>query len=354
MVLNGSPVGARDGRKTGDGARSGGSVRPGRCLMRAWFGVEAELETLERMLLEAVRAREPLLEEMARYVISAGGKRIRPLAALLAFRVVGGPEERLADCLEMCTGLELIHTATLVHDDINDGARMRRGRPSCHVKYGAANALIVGDFLFTKGFQISGRFDRTIVDWTGEACQELAEGEVMQGRYLNDPSLTVEDYLRLVEKKTASVVRTGIRIGAYLGGADPETLDALSHYGRDLGIAFQIIDDVLDVAGEDAKTGKRTGIDIRHGTPTLPSILTLQSGVRGASELQSIMRTPSRDSEAVETALQIIRESGAVDEARRLAAEHGARAREAAQVVKDPEGREKLTRLVDVILQREL
>lgn len=322
--------------------------------MRDRFGLEEELAAVERLLEEVVQSREPLLQEIARYVVQAGGKRLRPLSALLAYRAVGGGEARLKEVLDISTGLELIHTATLVHDDINDGARMRRGREACHVRYGPASALIVGDFLFTKGFQISGRFDRKVVDWTADACQKLAEGEILQSRYLNDPSISIEEYLRLVERKTACFIGTGIQIGAYLGGADEDTVEGLAHYGTDLGIAFQIVDDILDVAGDKEKTGKRVGIDIRDGNPTLPSILTLQANGNGASQLSEILKTPTREQAEVDTALEIIRGSGALDQARQLAREYGDRARKWAEVVKDETYRGHLLRLVDLVLERDV
>lgn len=318
------------------------------------FGLERELAMVERLLVDAVRSREPLLTEMVEYVVKAGGKRIRPLSALLAYRAVGGGEERLQEILDISTGLELIHTATLVHDDINDGARLRRGRPACHVKYGTGNALIVGDFLFTKGFQISGRFDRRVVDWTADACQMLAEGEILQARFLNNPEITIEEYLELVRRKTACFIGTGIQIGAYLGGGDEKTVASLQQYGTDLGVAFQIVDDILDVEGDGEKTGKRVGIDIRDGNPTLPSILTLRTSGNGAAQLLRILRSPDRDQGEVDAALKIIRGSGALDEARALAREFGDRARESARVVDDPVYLDHLLRLVDLVLERDV
>jgi octaprenyl-diphosphate synthase len=322
--------------------------------MQEAFGLTRELAMVEDLLEEAVGSREPLLHEMARYVVKAGGKRLRPLSAILAYRAVGGGEDRLQEILDISTGLELIHTATLVHDDINDGARMRRGRPSCHVRYGTPNALIVGDFLFTKGFQISGRFDRKIVDWTADACSKLAEGEVLQARFLNNPEIKIEQYLQLVERKTACFIGTGIQIGAHLGGGDDATVESLGGYGTELGIAFQIVDDILDVAGDKAKTGKRTGIDIRDGNPTLPSILTLKKNGNGASQLLRILQAPRRDSTQVEAALEIIRDSGALEEARALAREFGERARARVDVVADPVYRGHLLRLVDMVLDRDV
>lgn len=322
--------------------------------MHARFGLDAEITAVETRLLDAVRAREPLLQELAEYVISAGGKRVRPLAALLAYRAAGGGEEGIGDVVEIATGLELIHTATLVHDDINDGARLRRGREAAHRRYGVAHALIGGDFLFAKGFQISGRFDRTIVDWTADACQKLAEGEFLQARFLNDPSISIEDYLTLVERKTACFIATGIRIGARLAGAPPDIVDGLYRYGVNLGIAFQIVDDVLDVAGDDGKTGKRIGIDIRDGNPTLPSILTMRQDGSNSGRLVQILRADQRGDDDVRAALQIIRDSGALDEARALAREYGERARREAEVVADSAARRHLVELVDLVVDRDL
>lgn len=157
-----------------------------------------------------------------------------------------------------------------------------------------------------------------------------------------------------MRRKTACFIGTGIQIGAYLGGGDEETVAALGRYGTDLGIAFQIVDDVLDVVGDGKKTGKRVGIDIRDGNPTLPSILTLRGEGNGAPRLLQILKTADRGQGEVEAALQIIRSSGALDEARALAREYGERARRSTEVIDDPVYREHLLRLVDMVLEREV
>lgn len=322
--------------------------------MRARAGLEAELRAVEERLRAATASREPLLSEMARWMIDAGGKRLRPLCALMAYRAVGGGEGSLGDVIEIAAGLELIHTATLVHDDINDGAKTRRGREACHRRYGRANAIILGDFLFTKGFQISGRFDESVVAWTADACQNLAEGEILQGRFLGDPSaITLDDYITLVERKTAAFIATGIRIGAHLGGADDALVESMGRYGLNLGIAFQIVDDLLDVAGDGAVTGKHVGLDIRDGNPTLPSILAMQGEGDGPPRLLQILSAPQRGPAEVGEALALIRGSGALEEGRLLAERYGERARRELVNVPDAEWREHLAELVDLVVARD-
>ncbi|MBW3583303.1 MAG: polyprenyl synthetase family protein [Euryarchaeota archaeon] len=317
------------------------------------FGLGTEMEQVEVRLRRSVASDEPLLTEMALYVIESGGKRVRPLAAVLSYRAVGGRDARLDDVLEMAAGLELIHSATLVHDDINDDARTRRGRDSLWRRYGRAPAIVTGDFLFTKGFHISGRFDNSIVDWTGDACRMLAEGEVLQSRYQNDPSLSVEDYLVLIERKTASIIQTGIRIGAYLGGADPATVERLGRFGLQLGLAFQIVDDILDVVGDGDRTGKRPGIDIQDGSPTIPLLLAIRRGGPDAERLADILRDTARTEADIDEALRIVRASGAVEEADAMARAHGTAARREIVALDGQVDHERLLTLVDLVLERD-
>ncbi|MEK6851877.1 MAG: polyprenyl synthetase family protein [Candidatus Thermoplasmatota archaeon] len=165
------------------------------------FGIEKELLLVEQRIREAVDSQEPLLTDIAQYVIAAGGKRIRPTIALLANKAVGG--RNVAQTVQMAAALELIHSATLLHDDINDGGLMRRGREAAYVKYGLQNALVAGDFLFVKAFQIGGKFEQEIVDLTAQVCTALAEAEIAQRRHAGDLGTTRDDYLDVIRRKTA-------------------------------------------------------------------------------------------------------------------------------------------------------
>src|SRR5467141_1531229 len=165
------------------------------------FGVARELALVEARIRESIVSEEPLLHDIARYVIESGGKRIRPMVTLLAFQALGGQDVRQA--VDLAAAFELIHSATLIHDDINDGGEMRRGRLAAYKKFGVQNALITGDFLFVKAFGIGGKFDDEIVEITANACAALAEAEIRQKRHAYDTSVTREEYLDIIHRKTA-------------------------------------------------------------------------------------------------------------------------------------------------------
>lgn len=318
------------------------------------FDLDAEIAELEARLTRATASDEPLLAEMASYVVGAGGKRVRPMAAVLAYRAAGGDVGDMDPVLDIAVGLELIHNATLVHDDINDGAHTRRGQLACHRRWGQANAIIAGDFLFTKGFQISGRFDRKVVDWTAEACRQLAEGEVLQARFLGNPVQTMDDYLLLVQRKTATFIEAGTKIGAHLARAPDDIVEDLGAFGLHLGIAFQMIDDVLDMTGDEARTGKTPGIDIKEGNATLPSILLLARADADAQLLREVLTSDERSDEDVARCLGLVRDSGALDEALEEARRQGELARGRLAGLPDGPHKQRLLDLVDLVIERDL
>ena len=253
------------------------------------FGVSQELELVERRIRESLASEEPLLTEIAQYVIGAGGKRIRPTVTLLAFRAVGG--KTVEKTVDIAAALELIHSATLIHDDINDGGTERRGRPAAYLKYGLQEALVTGDFLFSKAFRIGGKLDDDIVDLTARVCAALAEGEILQKRQVGNVDLTWQQYLDIITRKTAMPIATGARVGALLGGAPLHQIEAAGDYGMNLGIAFQIVDDILDVEGSLETLGKTAGSDRRKDKITYP-------GYHGLAASKARAQTLTREAEA--------------------------------------------------------
>jgi octaprenyl-diphosphate synthase len=316
------------------------------------FGVSHELGLVERRIRESLASEEPLLTEIAEYVIASGGKRVRPLVTLLAFKAVGG--RALAKAVDIAAALELIHSASLIHDDINDGGTERRGRPAAYLKFGMQEALVTGDFMFTKAFRIGGKFDDEIVDMTARVAAALAEGEIRQKRHIGNVSLTSEEYLDIVTRKTAMPIATGARVGALLGDGRLDQIEAAGAYGLNLGIAFQIVDDILDVVGDGAALGKRPGMDIKEGNITVLSIHALQDGnVSDRSELIRILRKRSKDWGEVQTARRLIQESGAVEKARGDARGFGDRAVTALEGLPDVEARRQMRDLVEFVLSRD-
>lgn len=210
-------------------------------------------------------------------LLLAGGKRWRPILVLLSHRLAGGTAEE--EVMPLALAFEMIHTATLVHDDINDGAALRRGVPTIHETDGSEVAIIVGDYLFVEGFGLGGEYDEEIVRLMATCCAEIASSELKQLRHINDLSTTPEDYYAIFSGKTAGPFSAGCEAAALVAGATEEEAKKLGQFGLEIGLAFQIVDDLLDLEG-DERLGKPRGTDVVEGKMTLPLIhsLTLSCG----------------------------------------------------------------------------
>ena len=283
--------------------------------------VAVELASVEEKIAQLLVSREPLLSEISLHLIGGGGKRVRPIVTLLVFKACGGDD--VTDMIDVAVALELIHSATLLHDDIIDGGKTRRGRPSAFSSYGLASTLVTGDFLFSKAFELCGRFEEQIVRWAADACVSLTEGEVMQARFRRNPAVTVDDYLEIIARKTASLFSQGARVAAHLAGTTPEVTEAMWACGFNIGMAFQVVDDLLDVEGDQDVTGKPVGIDLRDGNPSLPLVLALGED----HEVCRVFMTPEPPENDVTEALKRIRRLGVLTSVRRLAEDYSARAR---------------------------
>jgi octaprenyl-diphosphate synthase len=310
--------------------------------------VSEELELVEQNLARAIRSREPGLTEIAAHLILGGGKRVRPVVTLLAFLAFDG--KRTQDIVDIATSIELIHTATLLHDDILDGAETRRGKESAFQKFGLKSTLVAGDFLFIKAFEFAGKFDETVVQWTADACALLTEGEILQGIFNRNKAVTVDDYIEIVRRKTASLFQTGAKVGAYLAGANSALIEAAHCYGLNMGIAFQIIDDILDVVGHLELLGKPTGMDLRDGNPSLPIILSLNIGDAAVYEVFKQAR-PSEDQ--ISTALEAIKAGPAIPQAKALSRQYAEDALRSLKKFPPSLYRNGLKTLVQLIIDRD-
>jgi octaprenyl-diphosphate synthase len=312
------------------------------------------LALVEARLEERVQSREPLLRDISTYLIGSGGKRVRPLVTLLVYRacVRGGQGRQrageLRDIIDVAAALELIHSATLLHDDIIDGSGVRRGKDSAFRKYGLASTLVTGDFVFSRAFQLCARFEETLINWAAEACISLTEGETMQSRFRRNPAVTVADYLEIISRKTACIFQQGARTAAYLAAAPDTVLEAMASCGFNVGMTFQIIDDLLDVEGTEARVGKPVGLDLRDGNPSLPIVLT----VAQEPEVARVFQNPEPTAADIDTALMCIRRSGVLSEVRALAAQYGMRARQSLDVLAASPDKEHLQLLIDQLLER--
>jgi octaprenyl-diphosphate synthase len=294
-----------------------------------------------------ITAREPRLTEIADYLINAGGKRVRPAVALLLFRACGGLDA--TDMVDLSVALELIHTATLLHDDIIDSNDVRRGKDAAPVRFGIADTLVTGDFLFSRAFQVCGRFEARIVDWAADACVELTEGEIMQGRFRRNADVTEPDYLEIISRKTASLFAVGTRIAAHLAGFSPARVDDMYRCGREIGMAFQMIDDVLDVEGDPSKIGKRVGTDLVDGNPSLPVVWGLHlPAVRRAFLEEGVERR------VIDEAIEEIRASGILERVRDLAFTHAVAAVAVVDTLPSSDFQRAVRALVQNLVARDL
>jgi geranylgeranyl pyrophosphate synthase len=276
------------------------------------------LERVERLLREEAGAPGPVLAEHATATISAGGKRLRPLLVILAAGVETDPADGL---VRAAAAVELVHSATLVHDDVLDLAPLRRGRPTVFAAAGRGAATQTGDLLFARAFALLAANDRPAqVRALSDAGSALARGELLQRADAWNAAIPLERYLRRCELKTARLFEAACELGAIEAGGDP---DALREFGRRIGLAFQILDDVLDVAGPPERTGKHRGTDLLDGTVTLPFILARERD----PELGAIDPRTIREPAQAEAICDRIAATGALDAARAAALEHVDRAK---------------------------
>jgi len=279
--------------------------------------VQDDLARIEERLGAELASREARLQEIANHLVHAGGKRVRPLVVMLVFHAAAtGERRRRDDAIEAAVALELIHSATLLHDDIIDGGETRRGQPSALQRFGLADTLVAGDFLFCRAFALCARFEAEVVRWAAEACVNLTEGEVLQGRCRRDPAVTVADYDEIILRKTASLFAAGARTAAHLAGAEPAVVETMAACGQQVGLAFQMRDDLLDVEGHPAETGKPRGIDLRDGNPSLPIVLALQRD----AEVRRLFARRDLSAAEIEVGLARIRRTGVVAEVAERAA----------------------------------
>ena len=243
--------------------------------------VHADMERLERRLREQAHSRDRRLEEWSSEPLDAGGKRVRPLLLLTAFEACGGAlrgAEKRSQAVDAAVALELVHTASLVHDDIMDEAAERRGRPSTYAAHGRDGALLVGDYLFTQAFALAATLPKQAMQMTADACRRLCEGQMKEQELLASGKPDRAAYTAVIRDKTAALLAAGCGLGATMAGASDEVVQAMYRYGDCIGHAFQVLDDVLDVAGDPAWTGKPAGTDYLAGTWSSPYLNYVERG----------------------------------------------------------------------------
>ena len=300
------------------------------------------MERVDEVIRARLSSKVALVDQIGRYIVEAGGKRVRPRLLLLFADALGheGPAQH-----ELAATVEFIHTATLLHDDVVDESSLRRGRATANALFGNAASVLVGDFLYSRAFQMMVSVNQMrVLDVVADATNVIAEGEVLQLMNMHDPDLAVEDYLQVIRFKTAKLFEASARLGAILGKADAATEEACADFGRRLGTAFQLVDDLLDYEGRSEELGKNVGDDIREGKATLPVLLAME---RCSPEEREMLRQAIRTGEVerLSQIIDVVRRTGAIEATRSAAEEEIARARANLDVLPAGRAREALLEL---------
>jgi octaprenyl-diphosphate synthase len=302
----------------------------------------ADMAAVDAVIVERLRSEVALVNQISHYIISAGGKRIRPRLVLLVSSALGFAGHQRHT---LAAVVEFIHTATLLHDDVVDESGLRRGRKTANALFGNAASVLVGDFLYSRAFQMMVSVDRMrVLDVLADATNVIAEGEVLQLMNMHDPDLAIEDYLRVIRYKTAKLFEASARLGAVLADAPPPLEEACADYGRALGTAFQLVDDLLDYEGDPRTLGKNVGDDLREGKPTMP-LLVAMARCTGAERQMIRSAIENGEAERLPQIVEVVRRTGALEATREAARREADAARESLLSLPESDGRAALLEL---------
>ena len=325
--------------------RAQGSVEPLIRLSRA------DMAGVDALITARMTSDVPTIPALAEHLISAGGKRLRPLVAIAGARICGAPDDA---CLKLATAVEFIHTATLLHDDVVDGSKLRRGKVAAHLIWGGASSVLVGDFLFARAFELMVETGSLrVLAILSKASSVIAEGEVLQLTRAHDLNLDRATYLEIIQAKTAELFAAAAEAGAVSAGASAAGSQALRDYGMNVGLAFQLADDVLDYGGAAETLGKNAGDDFREGKATLPLLLAIaRSGPREAAFWERAVGRLDQTEADFRRAREIIIGTGALQSSLDLAADYAETAKGALKSFPESEWRAALETLADFAVSR--
>ncbi|HET8575538.1 MAG TPA: polyprenyl synthetase family protein [Methylomirabilota bacterium] len=319
---------------------------------RVATAVGPELLAVEQAIAREIASPVGLIHEMGDFIAGAGGKRLRPILLLMAARLAGytGPRAVRMGCV-----VELLHTATLIHDDVVDQAPLRRGRPSANARWGDDASLLVGDHLYSKSFALMVQDgDAAVLETLARATVSMTEAEVFQLERKRSGTTSEADYLRIITQKTASFMSACCRIGALLARAEEKQVEGLTRFGLDIGIAFQMSDDSLDFVADQARLGKAVGADLREGKRTLPLIATLdRASPAERDRAQSLLRSRALATQEIEEIRRLVVKYEGVEYALARAHAYAQSAKEALQPFKDCEDKETLALVADFVVDRD-
>lgn len=314
--------------------------------------VGADLQAVEAEIRGQLDSPVPLIQEMGGYIAGAGGKRLRPMLLLLAARLAGARGPR---CVRLACVVELLHTATLIHDDVVDQAPLRRGRPSANAQWGDDASVLVGDHLYSKSFAMLVRDnDRAVMETLARATVSMTEAEVFQLERKRSGLATEADYVRIITQKTASFISACCRIGGLLGDIPEEQVEALTRYGLDIGVAFQISDDSLDFVADQNRLGKAIGADLREGKRTLPLIAMLKRATAAEAErVRTLLRSHALSPAEVEEIRRLVVEYAGVEYALERAHAYAVAAKQDLEAFAASDERETLALIADFVVDRD-
>ena len=310
--------------------------------------IDSEFSKVEEVILDALSSDNEELDEMCKYVIQSGGKRVRPAVCILSYLAGGGKDVDRG--VKVGAGFEILHSASLVHDDIDDNGMLRRGRLTLHKKYTLTKALVAGDFMLVRGYRCLSSLPEEPMDIVIKAAGMMVESEFVQKDFEHDLDVTIDDYMGIIKGKTAMLITASAASGAYIATDDQDCIDSIVEYSSGIGIAFQIIDDILDVIGTDG-TGKKVGIDLLEGKPTLPIIYAMEDPVYG-KELREIHSRSATDAD-VARALELIRMTDSLDKCYKKAEDVAQGAIDALAPLPDSIYKESLIGLAKYIVRRD-
>ncbi len=317
-------------------------------LVEIYRPITDELRDVEAALREELKSDLPWIDQLLEHSRLVGGKRMRPVFLLLSGACCGelGPGH-----LHMATALEMIHTASLIHDDVLDHAETRRHVPTANSRWGNKVSVLLGDYLFTHAFCVASKTgSSSAVHTLAAASNRVCAGEMRQNAWAGNFELSEPNYIRMISEKTGELVGCGCRLGAILSGADDQTVEAFSDFGLDLGVAFQIIDDILDLVGSPDKVGKTLGTDLTNRKPTLPVIHALQN--LPPNQREQLIAALGAPDVSVETIMPFLTATESIDYARDVAAHRARRAIEFATSLPESKYSTALTIAAEFILQR--
>lgn len=310
-----------------------------------------DMADVNAIILEQLNSDVQLINQLGYYIVSGGGKRIRPMIAVIAARALG--YEGKAH-ISIAALIEFIHTATLLHDDVVDESDMRRGKATANAEFGNAASVLVGDFIYTRAFQMMTQLGSLkVLGVMSEAVNVIAEGEVLQLMNCNDPNITEESYMRVIYSKTARLFEAGAQCSGILAGATEEQEKALQDYGRYLGTAFQLIDDLLDYSADNQTLGKSIGDDLNEGKPTLPLLHAMRNGTPEQSSMIREAIEQGNGRHLLEPVLETMKACGSLEWTRQRAEEEADKAISALSVIPDTPYREALIALAHMSVQRD-